>query len=158
MSTRPGLLVDFSVLLHDAEPVPGATAYLERMRIASTPVAIIDASDNSSDARTRVLATGLATPLYGDLAQGGARWQPPRPGLLMHAMAQESIDPFRSWLITDNANLLRAAASAGLLGAVWLGEAEPPTMAGLSVNRARDLADAPRVMIPPEGGCWHEHL
>ena len=25
------------------------------------------------------------------------------------------------------------------------------------VAEARDLSDAPRVMIPRDGGCWHEH-
>ncbi len=64
------------------------------------------------------------------------------------------------WLICGDATVIGAAATAGLAGVVLIGAAVPGALGedhGLVVAEARDLSDAPRVMIPRDGGCWHEH-
>ena len=53
---------------------------------------------------------------------------------------------------------ITAAEQAGCYGVVLLGDVpEPAGFSAIRMKRARDLADAPRVMVPDEGGCWHDH-
>lgn len=70
-------------------------------------------------------------------------------------LLEAGCDVTRSWLIGADPQALGLAASVGCLGAVWVGDGTPPRLA-LHVVEARDVADAPRVMIPPGGGCWHD--
>ena len=60
------------------------------------------------------------------------------------------------WLVCRDANAVPAAATAGLSGVVLIGCAVPTDDCGIVVAEARDLADAPRVMVPRGGGCWHD--
>jgi histidinol phosphatase-like enzyme len=77
-------------------------------------------------------------------------------GMILWAAKQHLVDLFQSWLVTANPALLPVAANAGLQGVVLVGGAPLPTDdLGIVVAEARDLADAPRVMIPKGGGCWH---
>ncbi len=60
------------------------------------------------------------------------------------------------WLVCRDAGAVSAAATAGLTGVVLIGCAVPSDDWGIVVAEARDLADAPRVMVPRNGGCWHD--
>ena len=158
MSTQAGLLVEArDVLLTAGELADGAAAYLQRMKLAETPVIVLDPHHDSADVQQHMSSQCPDLPLFGNLADAPASWQPPRPGMLSQAMQQHSINPFTSWLITKTPALVQAAASAGLLGVVWIGDDAPTAPPGLTLNCARDFADAPRVMVPPNGGCWHDH-
>lgn len=84
-------------------------------------------------------------------------WRKPRPGMLLAAARDLGLDLFASWLVGVRADDLRAAAQAGCHGAVLIGADPPDEEFGLIVAQADDLADAPRVMIPRGGGCWHAH-
>ena len=97
-------------------------------------------------------------PYLGLTADSPASWQWPKPAQILRACTEHGLDIFNSWVIGQNHNLFKAASQAGLVGAVYIGDAMPADNCGLQVlNQARSLADAPRVMIPPKGGCWHEH-
>jgi hypothetical protein len=78
--------------------------------------------------------------------------------MLLAAARELEIDLPTSWLIgTDQADA-HAAAQAGCAGVVLVeGIDLPAEDLGIVVATARDLADAPRVMIPRQGGCWHDH-
>ncbi len=111
-----------------------------------------------------VVALGLVPPSFGLHPALHSGWTmerpreiPPRPGLILRAARDLEISLERSWLIGTTADDARAAAQAGLAGCVLLGGgAKPPEDLGIVVAEANDLADAPRVMIPRKGGCWHE--
>ncbi len=61
------------------------------------------------------------------------------------------------WLLCSDAAVVAAAATAGLSGVVLIGAELPADDHGIVVAVARDVADAPRVMVPRAGGCWHDH-
>lgn len=96
--------------------------------------------------------------IYAALPDKPASWRKPRPGMLLTAARELEIDLPSSWLVgTDNADA-HAAAQAGFAGVVLVEGVDPPTEdLGIVVATARDLCDAPRVMIPRQGGCWHGH-
>jgi D-glycero-D-manno-heptose 1,7-bisphosphate phosphatase len=95
--------------------------------------------------------------VYAALPDKPASWRKPRPGMLLAAARELEIDLPTSWLIgTDSADAY-AAAQAGCAGAVLVEGVDLPTEdLGIVVATARDLCDAPRVMIPRQGGCWHD--
>ncbi len=72
-------------------------------------------------------------------------------------LALSSGDADRGWLVCTDVHAVGAAATAALTGVVLIGCAPPSDDHGIVVAQATDLADAPRVMIPRDGGCWHEH-
>jgi hypothetical protein len=61
------------------------------------------------------------------------------------------------WLICRDATAVGPAATAALTGVVLVGMDPPADDQGLVVARAENIADAPRVMVPRGGGCWHDH-
>jgi hypothetical protein len=60
-----------------------------------------------------------------------------------------------AWLATRDPAWIPAAGTAGLVGVVLVGVPVPPEPASIVVASAENLVDAPRVMVPPGGGCWH---
>jgi histidinol phosphatase-like enzyme len=159
---REGVLLDPSGTL-----IAGAAAVVQRMNLAGVPVvAVGNLPPGSSQTLVAQLRQDLASRLapaqldrddYAVADEGHAR-RLPRPGQLLEAAAALGFDIFASWFVTAEATALRAAGQAGCAGAVLLGEAaEPSGFLGVRVVRARDLADAPRVMVPAGGGCWHDH-
>ena len=147
------------------ELLPGVGAALARLRLrAVTVVAVADRS-----------ATVALFPLLGELLallvadQGGelaacyaatatnpASWRKPRPGMLLAAARELGIDLAASWLVGCREEDAIAAGQAGCAGCVLLQARLPPMDdPGIVVALADDLADAPRVMIPRSGGCWH---
>ena len=73
------------------------------------------------------------------------------------AMALRSAGADTGWLICRDPQSVAAAATAGLAGVVLIGCPPPADDHGIVAASASDLADAPRVMVPRDGGCWHEH-
>lgn len=138
---KVGLLVARTVLR------AGVDAALERLQHRDVPVL--------------ALAFAEETPFFhaaliGQWAPISDRERPPRPGLILRAAREADIDLVRSWLVGTTADEARAAGQAGLAGCVLIGDAPGPEEdLGIVVARAQDLADAPRVMIPRGGGCWH---
>lgn len=74
---------------------------------------------------------------------------------MLGALRQAAVDS--GWLICGDAATVATAATAGLAGVVLVGAEIPADDHGIVVAVARDLADAPRVMVPRDGGCWHDH-
>lgn len=114
----------------------------------------------AAEAIGRLAMRGVSVIAFGSLDQQGLTERLPRPQALASAIAaaarRHGADLFGSWLVTDDPAALRAAATAGCQGAVLVGEAPlPKEDLGIVLAQARDLADAPRVMIPKNGGCWH---
>ncbi len=147
--------------------LPGAAAVLARMQVAGVPVVALDFSGAQPDPQDGVVALLAAAraPLAGwvrPAADAPASWRLPRPGLVLAAARAHGVDLATTWLVSPTPDALRAAAQAGCYGAVLVGVAElPPELreAELAIVTARadDLADAPRVMVPRQGGCWHAH-
>lgn len=78
---------------------------------------------------------------------------PATPRALLAALA--GADAARSWLATSDAGEIAAAATAGLLGVVLVGEAGADRDEGILVRHAPDLLGATIAMVPRSGGCWH---
>ena len=156
---REGVLVDPAGAV-----IAGAAAVVRRMNLAGVPVVVVGNAAPGTDvatARTRLAtALGEATLAHDDYAteaEGHVR-RLPRPGMLLEAAQALGVDVFASWFITADPAAIAAAGQAGCAGAVLVGEAPEPTgFLGCKLARARDLADAPRVMVPDDGGCWHDH-
>lgn len=123
------------------------------------PVEAEEFPDFASRLRQAIDAVGgeLAG-VYAALPDKPASWRKPRPGMLLTAARELELDLQTSWLIGTESADVYAAAQAGCAGAVLVEGVDPPTEdLGIVVATARDLADAPRVMIPKQGGCWHDH-
>lgn len=163
MSTT-GLFVAISDVLTPANDpgrlLPGVAEALQRLQQRGVPVVAAENAEADvaahllgacSDAGCELTAVQLA-PADATPAQ-----RLPRPGLLLSAANDHALDLFSSWVVSASPGLIEAGAQAGCVGAVLLGDCpEPPPHVAIHAVRARDFADAPRVMIPPGGGCWHD--
>jgi D-glycero-D-manno-heptose 1,7-bisphosphate phosphatase len=149
--------------------LPNVGLALRRLRQREVPViAVTDRApveaeefpDFAERLRQSIIAEGGALAgIYAALPDRPASWRKPRPGMLLSAARDLQVDLPTSWLVGTDAADAQAAAQAGLAGAVLVEGGDPPTEdLGIVVATARDLADAPRVMIPRQGGCWHDHL
>ena len=147
--------------------LPGVGAAIARLQQRSVPViALSDGFALNSLAAAEyaerlhamvVAAGGKLTNVIIATSESPKSWTKPRPGLLLAAARTHGIDLASSWLIGVDADDARAAGQAGCAGAVLLGTGQLPSEdVGIVVAQARDLADAPRVMIPRGGGCWHQ--
>ncbi len=158
------------VLIADVQAttlLPGVAAALSRLQQRGVPViAVSDAFHlNPTSAATFALqlrdlvATAGATlsEVLLTTTESPKSWTKPRPGLLLSAARAHGADLPSSWFVGVDGDDARAAGQAGCAGAVLLGDNPLPSEElGLVVAQARDLADAPRVMIPRGGGCWHQ--
>lgn len=134
-------------LLHAAN----AASAMDRLQARGVPVLAVALSESGPTAPPPHPA------IVGTWAPNAPRDMPPRPGLILRAAREAEVDLARSWLVGTTADAARAAGQAGLAGCVLIGDAIAPAEdLGIVVARARDLADAPRVMIPRGGGCWHD--
>jgi D-glycero-D-manno-heptose 1,7-bisphosphate phosphatase len=157
---RPGARSEDAVLL------PGVAAALARLRLREVMVvAVTDAPATAAlfpalGEQLRRLVEhdgGELRGCYAADAHSPPSWRRPRPGMLLAAARELSIDLAQSWMVGRDRNDVLAAAQAGCAGCVLVGQApEVPSDPRLVVAVARDLADAPRVMIPRSGGCWHQ--
>ena len=154
-----GMIIDIAVLVANGVWRDGVEAALANLRLRSVPVVIID--DNTDGIGVERRSTLL--PIDDDRAvrawligDGSVAQCFPRPGLILRACQEAEFDLFSSWVLCTTGAGVTAASQAGCVGAVLIGDApEPNGFIGCTVARAADLADAPRVMIPPGGGCWH---
>ena len=115
-----------------------------------TPILLVDAAAAAAEPQAhaalaaRLAARGAAMALVAG-----------PPGHRVLLLAAQGHDLGRSWLATADPAWLTAAATAGLAGLALIG-ADPPVHATLITARCDGLADAPRVMVPRGGGCWHD--
>jgi len=123
-------------------------ALLRRMALAGVPVVVLTLAEHVPQLVRAAQAAAL--PLTVD---AGATLTAKR---LLLALRAAGADGATSWLITTDAAVIAPAAQAGLAGVVLL-NTDAPADDRLVVARADSLADAPRVMLPRGGGCWHDH-
>ncbi len=147
--------------------LPNVGLALRRLRQRGVPVvAVTDCApveaDEFPDFAERLKKAigevgGELAGVYAALPDRPASWKKPRPGMLLAAARELELDLPSSWLIGTESRDAYAASQAGCAGAVLIEGVDPPTEdLGIVVATARDLADAPRVMIPRQGGCWHD--
>jgi len=175
MSARSGLFLWRAGVLTGGDPrsaaevelCAGAAATLARLAARGVAVVVCAPTATGLDAATAgaisarinalLAAAGAQVDLHQDYAAADLRLGPPRPALILRAARTLALDLARSWVIGTDADHARAAAQAGCAGAVLVGGALPPADdLGIVVAAAIDLADAPRVMVPRAGGCWHD--
>lgn len=128
-----------SALLLDAgvdSDAGGRAALLRRLELAGVAVVALGC-ENAPDCRAAVARSG---------------WSHRQ---LLAAVRMVAAEAGVSWLVCSDAAAIPAAATAGLAGVVLVGCDPPPGEHALVVARAESLADAPRVMVPRGGGCWH---
>ncbi|GDY12994.1 hypothetical protein LBMAG53_18720 [Planctomycetota bacterium] len=131
-----GLLLD-SVLAADST-APGLCA---RLAARGVPVVVLgDPGPLAAVARTQ--------------AVDPARAKTPRQ--LLFTCRDHALEAAGTWLLTRDPGMIPTAATAGLAGVVLIGVEPPAGDHGLVVARADDCGDAPRVMVPRTGGCWHD--
>ena len=75
---------------------------------------------------------------------------------LLAALARTGADPTQAWVVTADPQWILPATTAGLAGVVLIGAVAPAGDHGVVVAEADSLADTTRVMIPRQGGCWHD--
>lgn len=92
-----------------AEPTPGATRLLERLREDGTPCAWLDGLDGDASAR---LAEALPVPIAGAAMRGARAW--PAPDSCWQALSQLQVERLDGCiLVSGNPQLLRAGLNAG---------------------------------------------
>ena len=143
-----------TAVLHDLGRLrPGVAAALERFRLREVGVAVL--AGDAAEATAAETALG-DLPRLGIWVPADAKEALPRPRLLLRCLRETGAEGPRSWLIAAEPSLAATAGQAGLAGCVLVHGAVPPADDhGLVMATAADLADAPRVMIPKGGGCWH---
>ncbi len=166
---REGVLIDPAwTTPADIRLLPGAAAAIARFALAGVTVAVV--TDRwlighaghdfaASQARVDDLLTAAGASLAGvwHAPTPGHAWIKPRAGMVLTAARALGCDLPASWLIGASLDDARAAALAGCAGAVLIGVDPPVEDLGIVCARAESLADAPRVMVPRDGGCWHAH-
>lgn len=147
---RPGIIAAWTGVLVDGAgvPLPGVSTAVQRLVARGVVVVAIDHQHGSGS------LTDVLGPLRPPPGQG-QRFTFPRPDLLLVAARDYDLDLATSWLIGTTVAQAQAAAQAGCAGCVLLGSPAPSEDLGIVIAEARDFADAPRVMIPRSGGCWH---
>ncbi len=145
--------------------LPGVSAAIKRLQQRGVPIIAISDRVDENDVAAYVeqlrstIATDAAplTDIVIATPSSPASWRKPRPGLLLSSARAHHINLPESWFIGTNADDALAAGQAGCAGVVIVGGGlVPPNDIGIVVAEARDLSDAPRVMIPRGGGCWHQ--
>ncbi len=115
---------------------PAVERLIARMTLAGVPVFALAVSGQPLDLVTLVT---------------------PHPTAVLRLARAAGLDLATSWLIAPDRAAIDLATTAGLLGVVILDGDQPTEDQGLLIAHARDAADAPRVMQPRGGGCWHDH-
>ncbi|HYE07581.1 MAG TPA: HAD-IIIA family hydrolase [Planctomycetota bacterium] len=166
---REGVLIDPGwTAPGEIRLMPGAAAAIARFALAGVPVAVVTdrwlaahggADFAASQRRVDELLAAAGARLAGvwHAPSAGHAWVKPRAGMLLTAAKALGCELPASWLIGASLDDAHAAALAGLAGAVLIGADPPATDLGIVCARAESLADAPRAMVPRDGGCWHQH-
>ena len=147
------LLIDAPSVLIDGEGAslltPVSRAWLKRIIASKVPVLVFRAGDH-----TAVIQQELDDDL-GVHVVAGERL--PGLGAMMTLLQQYQVDLSEAWWLSADTASFSLAGSVGCGSGVLLGSSEVPAGLGLRVVLAQDFADAPRVMIPVGGGCWHDY-
>ncbi len=130
---------------------PGSGAMIQRLNLANVVIVLVSARDHADDLETALELCGARSDFTSIRPAG---WT---PRLILGLMRTADLDPATTWLCCRDTTAIDAAASAGLAGVVLVGTDPPPGEPQCVVVRAESLADAPRVMLPRGGGCWHTH-
>lgn len=147
------ILVTTDVLHQHSTLRLGVDQALRRFSLRQVGIAVLAADDEAAEQARAALGD---LPHLGIWVPADAREALPRPRLLLRCLRETGAEGPRSWLIAAESSLAATAGQAGLAGCVLVhGAVPPPEDLGLVVASADDLADAPRVMIPKGGGCWH---
>jgi hypothetical protein len=158
---KTGVSIELSQLIVDGAIAEDAAAQVQRLSKAGVVVVLVSALPQMQAElllREHIAANLPPVPVYGLPVDDAGRWRWPKPAMLLRAAKEQDIDIFNSWIIGNTFDLFVAASQAGYLGGVYVGEQLPTEKPGLQVfNQAHSVGDAPRVMIPPKGGCWHDH-
>ena len=169
-------IVESSVLWNGQEVLPGVSDALQRFALRNVPVLVLDlpqdaSSSPSSSPTSYTLESALLNVLQASEVSGTSASHllhylslpsltaKDRQQILLRAQKQQwRLD--QSWMVTSDQRCVPLAGQLGIQGIAWvdpqLKEGPPPPL-GVILNVAQDLKDAPRVMIPPQGGCWHDH-
>jgi len=146
---RTGIIVEWTGVVADTSGLIFADVSAAVQRLLARDVIIVAIAHDG--------LSGSFPGVFGPVTAPDAtpRYQLPRPGLILAAAQSHQLDLPTSWVIGTSVDHAHAAAQAGCAGCVLLGVAAPTDDLGLVIAEARNLADAPRVMIPRGGGCWH---
>jgi histidinol-phosphate phosphatase family protein len=152
--------------------LPGVAEAVRRLALRGVPLVVVTDQPaigrgetganawGACEARLLALlraAGGLVLGVHCCPAAGPDPRRKPRPGLILAAARAHQLDLPSCWLVGTTIDDARAAGQAGCAGAVLVGGAGTPGEdLGIPVGIATDLADAPRVMLPRDGGCWHD--
>ncbi|TVR46465.1 MAG: hypothetical protein EA402_02610 [Planctomycetota bacterium] len=141
----PGIL---SVVGWQQQVVPALT-WWRRLLASGVSMLVLRSDEPTAQAMAEALPGASLHCLEG----------PALPSLaaLARAMASVGADVSRSWMLSQDPQAFVLAAQIGCVGGVAVAVPAPAKIPGLVVHEARNLADVPRVMIPPQGGCWHDH-
>lgn len=155
-----GLLIELECVLLPDALAADAQAQLTRMHNAEIILGVVSQlAQADAESKWQQATQGLdvpALPVLGIAAGNEEKWQWPKAAQILRFCTEHGVDIFSSWVIAQNHDAFRAAAQAGFLGGIYIGENMPADSLGLRVlNQALSIGDAPRVMIPPDGGCWH---
>ena len=156
-----GLIIELDCLLMKDGLAADAQAQLKRMHTSQIVIGFVSQlSQPEAEAAYAAAVEGLdlpAFPVLGIADDVADKWRWPKAGQLLRMCKKHSADIFSSWIIANNHAAFKAASQAGFLGGVYIGEDMPADKCGLQVlNQALSVGDAPRVIIPPKGGCWHD--
>ncbi len=105
----------------------------------------------------RALLDDRARPFLARMALAAVPVVPLDPPFTAKALRLALAGAESGWLVCRDPAAVATAATAALAGVVLIGCAAPADDHGIVVAEAADLTDAPRVMVPRGGGCWHEH-
>ncbi len=161
--TAAGIIIQVSKILEAGQNgiADDAVTQLKRMSAAGVMIAFVDQIPQAElEATCRRLCADAELDSFPCVGLGEKEtfiW--PKPAQLLRAAVVSEMDIFTSWVCAHDEKAFHAAAQAGFLGGIYIGsdEQKPKSNCGLQVlNHALSLADAPRVMIPPDGGCWHD--
>ena len=156
-----GLLIELDCLLMPDGLAADAQAQLTRMHHSGIILGFVSQLPQQRAASIYAQATqGLSVPnlpVLGLAPGHEEKWRWPKAGQILRFCTEHSVDNFSSWIIANDHEAFAAAGQAGFLGGIYIGDVMPADNFGLRVlNKALSVGDAPRVIIPPEGGCWHE--
>ncbi len=137
-----------ALFIHHAVADTTELALVRRMHLAGVPVVVLTLVDQVPPLVQAAQAAELPVMVDAGVAVTAKR--------LLLALRAAGAEGATSWLIAGDPAVIAPAAQAGLAGVVLL-NVDAPADDRLVVARADSLADAPRVMLPRGGGCWHDH-
>ncbi len=132
---------------------PQADVLITRMRLATVPVIVFC---DTKEQQTQVEAALAASDTEHLRCVTCEEHPLPQAKALLFAARDADIDTFSTWMVAATESALAAAATAGCVAGVYVGDGPCPSLR-IPIKQADNLADAPRVMVLEQGQCWHDH-